>query len=149
MTGLDLIARERDEQINKHGRTVIRDVAENSKGELLMAAIKLTGKVEGIPWPANWDKEICDKMDAKTPDEKLVIAGAFLSAELDRRIKLDGAIFGKSKLVGDEFTAAARPLMKFLAETLHPHHTAIVTGTDAELLEGKRSTGKIMDYVRD
>lgn len=47
------------------------------------------------------------------------------------------------------FEAAARPLIKWLCENVHPHHTAVVTPIGAELLEGRCSTGKMMDYVRD
>ena len=35
------------------------------------------------------------------------------------------------------FEEAAKPLIKWLAENEHPHHTAIVTSTHAELLESK------------
>ncbi|WP_162837201.1 hypothetical protein [Serratia marcescens] len=34
------------------------------------------------------------------------------------------------------FEEAAKPLIKWLAENVHPHHTVIVTSTSAELLEG-------------
>ncbi|WP_223497871.1 hypothetical protein [Serratia sp. JSRIV001] len=34
------------------------------------------------------------------------------------------------------FEEAAKPLIKWLAENVHPHHTVIVTSTNAELLEG-------------
>lgn len=47
------------------------------------------------------------------------------------------------------FTEAARPLMKWLNENVHPHHQAVVTGTCAELTEGCISTGQILDYVKD
>lgn len=47
------------------------------------------------------------------------------------------------------FEEAARPLIKWLCEHVHPHHVAIVTGTDAQLLEGECSTGQILDYVKD
>ncbi|MBU9829844.1 hypothetical protein J1779_07855 [Rahnella sp. FC061912-K] len=36
-----------------------------------------------------------------------------------------------------EFEEAAKPLIKWLAENEHPHHTAIVSSTHAELLESK------------
>jgi hypothetical protein len=49
----------------------------------------------------------------------------------------------------DPFDAAAHPLIQYLAENHHPHHTAIVTGTGAELLEGQKSTGEVMDYIKD
>ena len=44
---------------------------------------------------------------------------------------------------------AARPLIKWLNENVHPHHSVIVTSTNAELLEGECSTGPILDYVKD
>ncbi|WP_447885237.1 hypothetical protein [Serratia fonticola] len=37
------------------------------------------------------------------------------------------------------FEEAAKPLIKWLAENVHPHHTVIVTSTNAELLEGSMS----------
>lgn len=50
-------------------------------------------------------------------------------------------------LVG--FREAALPLIKYLCENYHPHVTAIVSPTGAELLEGKQSTGEILDYIKD
>lgn len=47
------------------------------------------------------------------------------------------------------FEEAARPLIKWLCENWHPHVTAIVTPTGAELLSGEQTTGQIMDYVKD
>lgn len=35
------------------------------------------------------------------------------------------------------FQEAAKPLMKWLAENVHPHHQAIVTSSHAELLESQ------------
>lgn len=37
----------------------------------------------------------------------------------------------------ESFNDAARPLIKWLAENAHPHHTVIVTSTEAELLQGE------------
>ncbi|WP_019210831.1 hypothetical protein [Yersinia massiliensis] len=34
------------------------------------------------------------------------------------------------------FEEATKPLIKWLAENVHPHHTVIVTGTGAELNDG-------------
>ncbi|HBC7422537.1 TPA: hypothetical protein KEY88_005310 [Serratia marcescens] len=53
--------------------------------------------------------------------------------------------------VGDSvgtFDEAAKPLIKWLAENVHPHHTAVVTSTSAELLEGKCSLSTT-EYLRD
>ena len=47
------------------------------------------------------------------------------------------------------FEKAARPLIKWLCENVHPHHTAIVTPTGAGLMESACTTGPIYDYVRD
>ena len=90
-SGIELIAIERQEQIEKHGRTIIKDVAENSRPvghlkmqPLLIGAVKCTGVVGGLPWPDNWNEVVCDKIDKKTRKEKLIIAGAFIAAEIDR-----------------------------------------------------------------
>ena len=48
-----------------------------------------------------------------------------------------------------EFETLARPLIKWLNDHCHPHHTIIITPTNAELLEGVCSTGEITDYLRD
>lgn len=47
----------------------------------------------------------------------------------------------------EKLKEAARPLLKLLCEEYHPHHTAIVTGTSIELLEGVVSVPKIHDHV--
>lgn len=89
MTGIELIAKERQEQIEKHGRRIIDDVAYNSRGELVLAATILLKQVGGIPWPKNWDKGICDRMFNKPQKERLIIAGALIAAEIDRIQKLE------------------------------------------------------------
>ena len=48
-----------------------------------------------------------------------------------------------------EFEEVARQLMKHMAEKYHPHHSAIVTSTNAELLQGEYSTGCVDDYLPD
>lgn len=47
------------------------------------------------------------------------------------------------------FEEIVRPVIAWLKGQGHPHFTLIITPTSAELLEGKRSTGKILDYVKD
>lgn len=47
------------------------------------------------------------------------------------------------------FEHAARPLIEWLNENGHPHNTIIVTTTSAELLEGVKSTGEVLDYLKD
>lgn len=60
------------------------------------------------------------------------------------RIKVHGE-------VGNEmaFKEAAIPLIKYLSEHHHPHVTVIVTPTNAELMEGLKSTGPVLDFIKD
>ena len=50
-----------------------------------------------------------------------------------------------------EFDEIARVMMKHLAnpEKYHPHHRVVIDSTNAELLEGKQSTGQVLDYIPD
>lgn len=82
-TGIELIAQERAEQINKHNRTIASDVTNNDERQLKMAATALLAN-EKSWFPTDWDKNIRTKMFNKSYSEKLVIAGALIAAELDR-----------------------------------------------------------------
>lgn len=88
-TGIELIVEERQEQITKHGRTIIKDVDQNSVEQLSMGAYMLLAVdyEEGID-PASylfgWDQEICQHMIGKPYKERLIIAGALIAAEIDR-----------------------------------------------------------------
>ena len=50
-----------------------------------------------------------------------------------------------------EFEEVSRVVMKHLGnpELYHPHYSVIITNSTAELVEGKRSVGQVMDYVPD
>ncbi|MCK9282292.1 MAG: hypothetical protein M0P71_16875 [Melioribacteraceae bacterium] len=50
-----------------------------------------------------------------------------------------------------EFEEIARIMMKHLGqgEKYHPHYTVIITNSTAELVEGVRSVGHVMDYIPD
>lgn len=98
-TGIELIAIERQEQIEKHGYTVMQDVANNSlpTGPFKMLPFKiavgnLMGIIGGVPYPENWSEEAIEKMKAKTEIEKLVIAGAFIAAEIDRLTAIESPL---------------------------------------------------------
>ena len=54
---------------------------------------------------------------------------------------------GETKEKISEFEEVVKPIMKFLCENYHPHVTVIITPTNAELFEGKMSTGQILDYL--
>lgn len=107
-TGIELIAQERKEQIEKHGRTIEKDVAQNTghflnnNGEecyspqlphaanmLLQADDELMSQyLETFP-PYDWDMVIWLKMCAKPYKERLIIAGALIAAEIDRLQKIE------------------------------------------------------------
>lgn len=52
----------------------------------------------------------------------------------------------KNKL---NFDSVVMPVIKYLCENHHPHVTVIITPTNAELLEGLKTTRQIMDFVKD
>lgn len=85
-TGIELIAQERREQIEKHGRTIENDVSWNDNQQLPTAAMLLIdgGIKNEMMCPTDWDNDIWLKMVRKTYKERLIIAGALIAAEIDR-----------------------------------------------------------------
>lgn len=96
-TGIELIAEERQEQIEKHGRAIQYDVNYNANGQILEAIMLLAGSVgfgrQGFEMPkeafdelrpSDWDAEICFKMINKPEIDQFKIIGAFAAAEIDR-----------------------------------------------------------------
>ena len=83
--GILLIAQERQEQIDKHGRSVRYDAEFNRFGQFQDAAIMLmqTDRAKMNP-PSLWDKSLWNKMIIKPEKERLIIAGALIAAEIDR-----------------------------------------------------------------
>lgn len=94
-TGLQLIAEERQEQIEKHGRTLETDIELNDMEELRIAAMALLGqdndRVYLGKFPSMWGSNICNKMASKPYKERLIIAGALIAAEIDRINKVNPA----------------------------------------------------------
>lgn len=90
-TGIELIAEERKEQIEKHGRTVGKDVEFNHQFQLSHAAAYLCAE-DGLELskdsedscPDEWSLDLWDKMMNKPYKERLIIAGALIAAEIDR-----------------------------------------------------------------
>ncbi|GAB3994697.1 hypothetical protein GCM10028807_32890 [Spirosoma daeguense] len=83
-TGIELIAKERNEQINKHGFDEANDDYQN--GELVEAAlfaIAPNGEFEKR-WPDGWYEHFEEKIKNKDRIGQLKVAGAFLAAEIDR-----------------------------------------------------------------
>lgn len=90
-TGTELIAIERAEQIEKHGRTIEKDVNENTNFELSGGAVMaINGDINHMPH--KWNRDICLHIVGKTYKERLIIAGALIAAELDRVQCLEGGL---------------------------------------------------------
>lgn len=88
-TGIELITQERQEQIEKHGRTIEEDVRLNDDRQLVWGAVQLFSKEFGYATdnddrPDGWDEDIWQKMQDKGYKERLIIAGALIAAEIDR-----------------------------------------------------------------
>lgn len=84
-TGIELIAEERAEQIEKHGRTTEHDKVVNSDLQLTWMAMEvLKGERADSDFPVDWNYDICIKMVKKSYKERLIIAGALIAAEIDR-----------------------------------------------------------------
>lgn len=86
-SGIELIAQERQEQVEKHGYTKERD-ALYTNGELLRAADFCTNPREGV-WPLNWSTMPKYRIIEKSKVGQLICAGAFYMAEQDRTGTLD------------------------------------------------------------
>ena len=92
MNGIELIAKERQEQIEKHQFTIEKDSLTNKAYQLTeAAAILSTEKVRSsrhrfLLMPDCWDDELAYKMCRKSRKDRLIIAGALIAAELDRII---------------------------------------------------------------
>lgn len=88
-TGIELIAQERKEQIEKHGYSLASDQDINTDCQLSTAACILCYEaIDEIDSrndpPHDWSLEAWQKMHDKPYKERLVIAGALIAAELDR-----------------------------------------------------------------
>jgi len=80
MTGIELIAQERHEQIYKHGWPLEKYL----EGELIKGALFAINP-DVFEWPYYWLEHYRDKIINKPNRiERLKIAGAFIAAEIDR-----------------------------------------------------------------
>nr|WP_293837509.1 hypothetical protein [uncultured Arsenicibacter sp.] len=93
-SGVDLIAKERHEQINKHGFSIEKDLSQNDYEKLISATLsilfqnpKFSEPIERKPiyfYPNSWDDKYYERIVQKSRIEQLVIAGALIAAEIDR-----------------------------------------------------------------
>lgn len=81
-TGIELITKEREEQIEKHGfdAEIDKFYLDN---ELIKAALYAINPKQ-FEFPFEWDKCYRDKIRFKSRIEQLKVAGAFIAAEIDR-----------------------------------------------------------------
>lgn len=92
MTGIELIAKERQEQIVKHGKTVDFDVKFNTDQLLKAAEILLKPVISPFLQtrrPFGWDRVYWHKLINKPYSERLTISGALIAAEIDRLKRLE------------------------------------------------------------
>jgi|CXWL01.1.fsa_nt_gi hypothetical protein len=82
-SGIELIAKERQEQLGKHNRAIEMDVSENDMKQLRWAAQALITEMEE-DFPFDWGAETWKRLMAKPEIERLAIAGALIAAEIDR-----------------------------------------------------------------
>lgn len=87
MTGIELIVKERKEQIDK-GYDIKHDNQFNSNSQLSYAAqiliIETLYPTDSDNTPLYWNSESWENMKQKQYKERLVIAGALIAAEIDR-----------------------------------------------------------------
>ena len=88
-TGIELIAEERQEQIEKHGYTAHEDDNMNDEMQLRIAASRLLGDRNDYPSPDGWNGTGWRYMNDKPIKERLIIAGALIAAEIDRLQRLE------------------------------------------------------------
>lgn len=94
-TGIELISEKRNEQIEKHNITIKNDIDYNNNFQLGTAACILAYEaIEEIDSrndpPFDWDLKKWQKMYDKPYQERLIIAGALIAAELDRINNING-----------------------------------------------------------
>jgi len=88
MNGVDKIAQERKEQIEKHGYSVEND-CRYVEGQLLMAVAAIV-QMDVDRWPADWNRAGYTKIMSKPRAEQLAIAGALIAAEIDCELAYNG-----------------------------------------------------------
>lgn len=97
LTGIELIAKERLEQIHKHGWSLEHDKYYKN-GQLIDAArfcVEQARIKQGLKdkeeheWPSGWDQYFEDKIRGKSIVDQYAVAGAFYMAENDRTNSTD------------------------------------------------------------
>jgi hypothetical protein len=108
-TGAQLILQERQEQIEKHGKSVDHDLKNYRKYELLDAGLACLGKAK---WPKSFPETVVKKISAKPYRDRLAHAAAFFAAEIDRNDLEDA----QSKPTVEALEAEKRKIEERIAE---------------------------------
>ena len=92
--GAQLIADERQKQIDKHGFTAQHHVNhpewyENGQLKRAARSLLLNPLSIHVETPENWDEVWFKDLSNRTDKERLIIAGALIAAELDRLNEID------------------------------------------------------------
>lgn len=85
-SGLKLISDERFEQQTKHQWTAEHD-DQHELGELKNAALYCL-TLDSSYWPDTWEEIWKEKFYNKNDVDRLIVAGALIAAEIDRRLRL-------------------------------------------------------------
>ena len=83
-TGIELIAKERQEQIEKHGFDIKND-QDYPNNELIKAALFCIDS-NVFEWPQFWGTQFRWKIEKNDRITRLTKAGSFIAAEIDRLI---------------------------------------------------------------
>ena len=99
MSGIELITKEREEQLKKHGCSLEHDINEHIDGELAITAGHLStyhtsARLELSDFVPSWGEEILDHI-GNDDIHRLKVAGALIAAEIDR-------ILAQKALKGEE-----------------------------------------------
>lgn len=94
MTGVAMIAAERQRQLTDLQRSIEKDLRESPNGELVFAA----GSVlfGDILAPIGWEL-VVDRAKGLSKIEKLAVAGSLIAAEIDRVLAQTGQLYEVSK----------------------------------------------------
>lgn len=145
-SGINEIAIERKEQIEKHGWSLENDQY-YSRGQLGCAAKYALMSYTGI-WPPDWDPYFKVKVDKKPLIERLRVAGALIAAEIDRLLLMEQN-YGRGKGLNTE---GVDPMYGFKGESTITTEEEInnlikTLGVDTNLIsDGYHTFGELYEH---
>jgi hypothetical protein len=115
--GIDEIAKERRDQIEKHGKTPIIDFLDNADNKGLTNGALFLITLEDEHFPKHWLPESKNKFKGKGYVERLAIAGSFLAAQIDLYRMSPEDVDKLSAGAADTIEAVARKVAHFSDRT--------------------------------